>query len=822
VHLEDAVALRWLQQLARVATRTRELVGSHSQRELARGQRLLGRVQRLGDELGDLSDDALRDRALPLRARAQGGEPAESLMAETFALVREVSGRLLGMRHYDVQILGGFALARGNVVEMRTGEGKTLVATLPTVLHGLYGAGVHVITVNDYLAARDAAWMGPVYRFFGLEVGVVTEDLDPERQREARRAAYAADITYVTNHELVFDYLRDNLALERDEQVLRPLATALVDELDLLLLDEAGTPLIISGESGDDTARCARAAQLVAALRPGTHYRVDHKGKQASITEEGWERLERALGIDNLAAAEQLPWQHRLHHALAAQAAYQRDVDYVVQGGELKLIDEHTGRVSPDKRLADGLHQALEAKEKLEVQAEDQTLAKVSYQLFFRLYPQLAGMTGTAYSARRELESTYGLKVVIVPTNRPLIRDDLADLVFVDARAKLEATAAEVAEAQQAGRPVLIGTTSVRESEQLSGLLRAAGVAHEVLNAKDYSREAEIIAQAGRRAAVTVSTNMAGRGVDILLGGNPGDPPTQEAVRDAGGLLVLGTGLHDARRIDDQLRGRAGRQGDPGTSRFLLSLDDPIYKKFGELDHDRFEATLDQLRERLRGHPPDEPIDDGRVLRALRELQKKVEAEEESQRREVLRFDTIVDQQRRTIYAWRQQLLDGDTAAIGALLEQASADLLDSWQAELFEQVDGADEAFDAAAELAKAVGEVLGAAPSPPRRDESIADALSRIRGALAEALGARLSTDATLLTELTPPLLITVDALWTEHLRELERLEDDVHLRGYAELDPLLEFRREAHEAYQQLLTELRQSLLAALFSADPGGDR
>jgi preprotein translocase subunit SecA len=412
------VVSRWL----------RQFIGTHSQKELARGERLLAEVERHGAMLSELGETELQNRARAMGDRALAGEAPAQLAAETFALVREVSGRLLGMRHYDVQILGGFALARGNVVEMRTGEGKTLVATLPTVLHGLYGAGVHVITVNDYLAARDAAWMGPVYRFFGLEVGVVTEDLDPERQREARRAAYAADITYVTNHELVFDYLRDNLALEQRRagaapagdgacRRARPAAARRGWDAADHLRQSLVTTRRAAPERRSWWPRCA----------PGKHYRVDHKGKQASITEEGWERLERALGIDNLAAAEQLPWQHRLHHALAAQAAYQRDVDYVVQGGELKLIDEHTGRVSPDKRLADGLHQALEAKEKLEVQAEDQTLAKVSYQLFFRLYPQLAGMTGTAYSARRELEpATYGLKVVDrADAYRPLIRDDL-------------------------------------------------------------------------------------------------------------------------------------------------------------------------------------------------------------------------------------------------------------------------------------------------------------------------------------------------------------------------------------------------------------
>jgi preprotein translocase subunit SecA len=797
------VVSRWL----------RQFIGTHSQKELARGERLLAEVERHGAMLSELGETELQNRARAMGDRALAGEAPAQLAAETFALVREVSTRLLGMRHYDVQILGGLALARGNVVEMRTGEGKTLVATLPTVLHALYREGVHVITVNDYLAARDAKWMAPIYEFFGLRVGVVTEDLDPITQHVMRRDAYAADITYVTNHELVFDYLRDNLALCKDEQVLRPLAYALVDELDLLLLDEAGTPLIISAESGDDTEHCAQAAALVARLREGKDYRVDHKSKQVSIREQGWDRLERALGIDNLAAADQLPWQHRLHHALVAQAAYERDIDYVVQDGRIALIDEHTGRVSPDKRLADGLHQALEAKEGLAVQAEDQTLAKVSYQLYFRLYPHLSGMTGTAYSARQELATTYGLEVVVVPTHKPSQRVDLPDVVFRSAKEKLEAAVVEVDEARREGRPVLVGTTSVRESEQLSKLLASAEIDHRVLNAKDDSREAEIVAQAGRPGAVTVSTNMAGRGVDILLGGNPADDESCQRVREAGGLFVLGTGLHDARRIDDQLRGRAGRQGDPGLTRFLLSLDDPIYRKFGEVDHDRHSAVLDELREQLADHPRGEPVREAWVLRTLRELQKKVEVEEESQRRDVLRYDSLVDQQRQTIYAWRQQLLDADRAEIETLLCDAGEALIDSWQRELFEDVDDPSEAAAALDELAEMVGEVCGRKPTIARADP-IPTILERWREQLLETVRAQLLAQVQL-EALTQPMLLAIDDLWTSHLRGLERLEDDVHLRGYAELDPLVEFRREAHELYTDMLEALHQAMLGVLFA-------
>ena len=801
-----------------------QYVGTRSRREIARGERILRRVRELGRKLGDEADRKLRERAEKLRERAIRGSPLADLMAETFALVREVSFRRIGMRHFDVQILGAVALHRGNIVEMKTGEGKTLVATLPVVLNALAGRGAHVVTVNDYLAERDARWMGPVYDFLGLSVGVVLEDMDDDGGSHVRKAAYQADITYVTNHELVFDYLRDNLARSRDEQVHRPLNFALVDEVDLLLLDEAGTPLIISGAAPESGDLSVKARQVVSSMQEGADFRVDYKTKRVSIQDDGWIRMERALGVENLAAPEHLDWQHALHNALLAHAVYQRDVDYIVQDGEILLVDDFTGRVSQDKRYSDGLHQALEAKEGVTVQAEDRTLAKVSYQMFFRLYPALCGMTGTAYSAREEIQRTYGLRVVVMPTNKPVVRIDEPVSVFRSSAEKFEAVTDEIHELVTRGRPVLVGTTSVKESEQVSHLLSERGIEHTVLNAKDDSSEAAVIAQAGRPSAVTVSTNMAGRGVDILLGGNPDglDCEIPEAAKrqckadrarivSKGGLMVIGTGLHESRRIDDQLRGRSGRQGDPGGSHYFLSLDDPIYRKFGE--RDRGFQVIQDLRNRLRDHPHGEPVTNRRILRTLRELQKKVEVENESIRREVLRYDVVVDQQRRTIYGWRQTILAQQPAETIGLLRNLAADVAGGRESRKRFEDDGSGE--ETGTKIMAEVREMLGDATDSP--DESPEVSAAKIRALVKKRLTdleSRIGSKQ-LAAIAGQVMLSTIDEMWTEHLNNLERVDDSVGLRGYAQLDPLLEFKREAHELYQVMLREIRAQTLAILFS-------
>jgi len=801
-----------------------QYIGTHTQREIARGKRVLRHVEELGTKLGNETDQRLRDRAQTLRERAAGGSPLDDLMAETFSLVREVSFRQIGMRHFDVQILGGVALHRRNMVEMKTGEGKTLAATLPVVLNALAGNGAHVITVNDYLAQRDVRWMRPIYEFMGLSVGVVLENMNDDEGRHARKEAYQADITYVTNHELVFDYLRDNLASSRDEQVHRRLHFALVDEVDLLLLDEAGTPLIISGGGPDSSGRSVAARLIVSSLREGDDFRVDHKTRRVSVQDEGWSKMEIALKVDNLAAPEHIDWQHALHNALLAHAVYQRDVDYIVQDGEIQLVDDYTGRVSPDKRYSDGLHQALEAKEGVAVQTEDRTLAKVSYQMFFRLYPSLCGMTGTVYSAREEIQRTYGLRVVVMPTNKPVIRVDEPASVFRSSAEKFEAVVEEVHELVATGRPVLVGTTSVKESERVSRLLFHRGIRHTVLNAKDDSAEAAVIAQAGSPSAVTVSTNMAGRGVDILLGGSPKglaseDPDAIKMQCEAGrarivkngGLMVIGTGLHESRRIDDQLRGRSGRQGDPGGSHYFLSLDDPVYRRFGEKD-DEFQVLKD-LRNRLRDHPCVAPIMDRRVLRALRELQKKVEVENESIRRDVLRYDVVVDHQRRTIYGWRQTILAQQPSETIGLLRDMAGDLGDDLEERASSDAGELDD--DTRGQIRTSLRQTLSAqiggleygleGSTPSDRalvEKRLVDLQETIGTEGLAAIGGQV-------------MLSTIDEMWTDHLGNLERVDDAVGLRGYGQLDPLLEFKREAHNLYVAMLGGIRRQTMVRLLS-------
>ncbi len=820
----------------KIARFIKKTLGTHSVRELAIGDGLLEQINKVGKGLEDQTDTALQERAAELRRRARDGVSTDDLLVETFALVREVGGRTLGMRHFDVQILGGVALHRSNIVEMKTGEGKTLAATLPVVLNALSGKGVHVVTVNDYLAARDAEWMGAIYEFMGLSVGVITEEIDPEEQRDERQAAYGADITYVTNHELVFDYLRDNLALTPDEVVLRPLHFAVVDEVDFLLLDEARTPLIISGASGIDPKNCRVARTIAAKLEEGKHFKVEHKTKQVSVLEPGWDAMDQALGVDNLADAEHQHWQHALHNAVLAHGAFKRDVDYIVADGKCYIVDEFTGRVSEDKRFADGLHQALEAKEGLEVRAEDRTLAKTSYQTFFKLYPKLCGMTGTAKSAAEEFGRTYGLRVVVTPTNRPMVRQDWQDAVYASGEEKFDAVVEEIESLQQSGRPVLVGTTSIRESEELSARLKEVGLKHRVLNAKNHEQEAAVIAQAGQPEAVTISTNMAGRGVDILLGGNAedlidhADPPLAEQqcrqleqrcrtdrqrVVKSGGLAVLGTGLHEARRIDDQLRGRAGRQGDPGTSQYYLSLDDPIYQKFGRSL--RFPEALEALEKRLEDHPEGEPVDDSYVISTLAELQKKVEIEDEAIRKEVLQYDQVVELQRQTIFGWRNRLLDTDVDAAALLLDELLGDVGEDLvyrhfageQAVSHQNYDNlvaeVEGRFDLDPDL-----EALGPERdwTPANAGARVVDMLLEIRGELEERLGRDLFVEMG-----RQMLLTTIDQLWTEQLTTLERVDESIGLRSFAELNPLVEYRREAGLLFQDLLREIRLETAAEL---------
>ena len=710
------------------------------------------------------------------------------LQAEAFALVREASRRTVGMRHYDVQLLGGMALHDGCVAEMKTGEGKTLVAPLAAYLNALTGRGVHVVTVNDYLAERDSRWMGPLFRLLGLSVGLILENMgdDPTAEVEARRAAYACDVTYGTNHELAFDFLRDNLATDPDEVTHRGFNFALVDEVDFLLIDEARTPLIISGPGFEDTGLFQQVDRVVRRLDAGMHYYVEEKTRTATLSDLGLERVQEALGVGSLTDPKNLALYHAARQSVLAHGVYRRDVDYLVERGRVHIVDEFTGRVSEDKRFADGLHQALEAKEGVTVRAEDRTLAKVTYQTFFGRYAKLAGMTGTAWTAREELKQTYGLKVVRVPTHRPGLRDDFEDLVYDRADHKHQAVVEEIRQLHQEGRPVLVGSTSVEESERLDLLLGEAGIPHQVLNAKNHSEEADLIAQAGRRGAVTISTNMAGRGVDIVLGGGgDGQPEAGRAVAEAGGLHVIGTARHESERIDDQLRGRAGRQGDPGSSQFHVSLEDRLWRRFGSLE-------IDDLRRRLASgeHAPGGPIQLKGVDRVLRTLQKKVEEEDQAVRREVLKYDLVVHVQREAMYAWRATLVQGDEFDPVSLAQELAADLC---------------QRHEEPVELERAL-QALFHQPFSLKGLRPV-DFEAAVMARAAELAEQGLQRWGEGYSELARALLLeSIDDLWTEHLTALDRLEEGIGLQGYAQQDPLTAWRREAAMMYRELMHLIR----------------
>jgi preprotein translocase subunit SecA len=727
------------------------------------------------------------------------------------------------MRHFDVQLLGALALHEGLIVEMKTGEGKTLAATLPAMLNGLGGQGVHIVTVNDYLAQRDAEWMGPLYRFWGLTVGVILEQMAEQEDEELalRHRAYRCDVTYGTNHEIAFDYLRDNLAQSPQETVQRGFHYAIVDEVDFLLIDEARTPLVISGPAGNDAQLYPEVDRVIRTLEPEGDFVVDGKIHAVSLTEAGIDKVEQGLGVKNLTDLAHLDLYHAAHQSLAAHALYQRDVDYVVIDGQVLIVDEFTGRISDDKRYADGLHAAIEAKEGVEIVAEDETLAKVTYQTFFGRYAKLAGMTGTAWSEREEFRTTYGRDVQVIPTAKPMIRRDYQDLVFFSQQAKHQAIVQEISELHLEGRPVLVGTPNIKESEQLSQLLALAKIEHAVLNAKNHRAEAMVIAQAGRQGAVTISTNMAGRGTDIILGGNPQALISAGAITDAqekerihqtctlerqavvaaGGLHVLGTAVHESRRIDDQLRGRAGRQGDPGSSQFFLSLEDALWKKFGKEVIRRIQHDLSR-----KNHPPEQPLTSGKIRRVLRSLQEKVEQENFLIRRDVLQYDLVVHLQRETIYRWRQTLVSAEgydpQQLVVEFVEELSQRFTDYrqcapvFQAHFQGQLElTLSERGDVPSALTRRALQLL------QEREKSLGKKQLHEHGRLI--------------------LLQSIDQLWTDHLSNLERIEDGIGLHGFTGGDPLIEWRRQAHQLWHELLWSIRSRAVKRWFIVKPLGD-
>ena len=766
----------------------RKIFGSKNDRFLKKLRPLVAKINALEPEMQALADEELPQRLAVYREQVQNGEKdLDAVLPEVFALVREASTRVLGMRHYDVQLLGAMALHNGKIAEMKTGEGKTLVATLAVILNSLEGKGVHVVTVNDYLAKRDAEWMGRLYNFLGLSVGVIVAGLSDEQRKEA----YGADITYGTNNEFGFDYLRDNMKFYAEQLVQRGHHYAIVDEVDSILIDEARTPLIISGASDESTDLYQKVDEVVRTLEKEKHYTVDEKGKTASLTDEGVLYVEEQLGIENLYDTANITAQHHVLQSLKAHTVFRRDVDYIVKDDQVVIVDEFTGRLMAGRRFSDGLHQALEAKEHVTVAAENQTLASITFQNYFRMYDKLSGMTGTADTEAVEFAQIYGLEVSTIPPNRPMVRKDMPDLIYRTRREKMQAIIQAIKELHATGQPVLVGTISIETSELISQLLKREGVPHSVLNAKHHAQEAEIVAQAGQAGKVTIATNMAGRGTDIKLG---------EEVKELGGLYVLGTERHESRRIDNQLRGRSGRQGDPGSSRFYLSLEDDLMRLFGS---DRLSGLMQKL-----GMQEGEPIENNMVSRAIENAQKRVEGHHFEIRKTLLDYDNVMNQQRTVIYSLRRDLMQEPD--LEPILNEYLSDLLDDMYAGL--EVSKAARDIEDEKPVRARLSEVMnidrvlpGDAPLPTR--EEAQELVLSIMAQLREEAG---PLYADLLRYF---LLEELDRGWKEHLRNMDFLRDGIGLRGYGQRDPKLEYKREGFNMFQELLVHIREGAFRAL---------
>lgn len=810
------------------------IFGSRNDRVLRRIKKTVKKINALEEDMQALDNDALRARTQEFRDRYQAGESLDDLLPEAFALVREGGVRAMGMRHFDVQLIGGVVLHEGNVAEMRTGEGKTLVATLPAYLNALSGNSVHLITVNDYLASRDAAWMGKLYNFLGLEVGVVKAG----QSQEEKRAAYSADIVYGTNNEFGFDYLRDNMAFSMADKMQGQLAFAIVDEVDSILIDEARTPLIISGAAEDSSELYRKINKLIPKLSPRSgeeaedgDFVIDEKQRTVELTEDGHEQIETMLideGLlasdDSLYASKNLGLLHHVNAALRAHNLFNRNVEYIVQNGQVVLIDEHTGRTMPGRRLSEGLHQAIEAKENVNIQAESQTMASTTFQNYFRLYDKLSGMTGTADTEAFEFRQIYGLECVVIPTNIPMKRKDMNDLVFMSQEEKLEAIVEETRRIIENKAPVLVGTASVETSEELSDYFKKAGIEHKVLNAKYHEQEAEIIAQAGRPGVVTIATNMAGRGTDIVLGGNLEaelsgieDEAAKEAARaaweerhqavlDAGGLHIVGTERHESRRIDNQLRGRAGRQGDPGASRFYISLDDNLMRIFmGNM------AGIMQKVGMERG----EAIESGMVTNSIERAQRKVEGRNFDIRKQLLEYDDVANDQRQIIYSQRDQLLDGDDVA--EMITNIRADVIHSG-IDRFIPPMSVEEQWDISGleqylktEFAQELPVASWLEEDTNLHEETLRE---RIIGSVQSTYLEKGSLIGDAMRQIEKQVMLQVlDGLWKDHLQTMDQLRQGIHLRAYANKNPKQEYKREAFELFEALLERLKQEVVRIL---------
>ncbi|WP_444919711.1 preprotein translocase subunit SecA [Microbulbifer sp. CnH-101-G] len=829
----------------------KSVFGTKNDRELKRMRRIVEKVNALEEDFQKLDDAALRAKTEEFKKRIADGETLDQLLPEAFAAVREAGRRTLGMRHFDVQLIGGMTLHEGRIAEMRTGEGKTLVATLPAYLNALEGKGVHIVTVNDYLASRDANWMRPVYEFLGLTVGVIVSQQHPDD----KKAAYQADITYGTNNEFGFDYLRDNMVLRKEDRTQRPQNFAIVDEVDSILIDEARTPLIISGAAEDSSHLYLAMNKLIPQLERAEeggegHYTVDEKTRQVELTEQGHQLVEELLSRSGLMKEDQslyapgnLGLLHHVHAALRAQVLFNRDVDYIVQNGQVVLIDEHTGRTMPGRRLSEGLHQALEAKENVQIQSESQTLASTTFQNLFRFYPKLSGMTGTADTEAFEFQQIYGLDVVVIPTNKNIQRDDLNDLVYLSKEEKMEAIIEDIKFCREKQAPILVGTASIETSEEMSHMLQKAGIQHQVLNAKYHEREAHIIAQAGRPGTVTIATNMAGRGTDIVLGGNweaeaealaqeKGSALSEaevakvkeewkkrhEQVIEAGGLHIIGTERHESRRIDNQLRGRAGRQGDPGVTRFYLSLEDNLMRIFAS---DRVKNFMQML-----GMERGEAIEHRMVSNAIEKAQRRVEGRNFDIRKQLLEYDDVANDQRQVIYSQRNELLEADQISdtINAIREDVVNEII---SASVPPQ--SVEEQWDIPALEQQLAGELGIELPIQKWLDEdrNLHEETLREK-VVAEAQAAyatkverisESSGDANLMPTVERQIMLQVlDQLWKEHLSSMDHLRAGIGLRAYANKNPKQEFKRESFHLFQSMLENLKHEVVRILAHVEP----
>ncbi len=874
----------------------KKIFGTKNEREIKKIQPIVQKVNQLEEQFDQLSNKEIREKSLQLIEKVRSDKDLSDaitrgeivdILPEAFALVKEAAKRTLGLRPFDVQLIGAVALHKGNVAEMKTGEGKTLVASISIYLNALTGKGVHLVTVNDYLAKRDAVWMGSIYKFLGLDVGVINTNqqsfivqwVDEDRFNEAiekdmrvwpkgfkgellpsekyniearknffthavdaeRRQAYEADITYGTNNEFGFDYLRDNMVFSIDQVVqVKGHHYAIVDEVDSILIDEARTPLIISGPSGEDVSIYYTADAFVKTLVPEEDYIVDEKNKTAVLTEKGSEKAEKYFNLENLYDPKNIDILHAITQSLRANTLFHRDVDYVVKDGQVIIVDEFTGRLMPGRRWSDGLHQAVEAKEGVKIEAENQTLASITFQNYFRMYDKLAGMTGTAETEAEEFKEIYGLDVLVIPTNKPVIRKDFPDLVYKTKKEKFEAALKEIEELHKLGRPILVGTASIETSEQLSALLKKKGIKHHVLNAKHHEKEAEIIAQAGRIGAVTIATNMAGRGTDILLGGNPEflakeilrrkgltlEEATEEQFKEAlkeaqkitaeekkrvielGGLAVIGTERHESRRIDNQLRGRAGRQGDPGSSRFYLSLEDDLLRLFGG---DKLKTLMDRLK-----IPDGEPIESSMVTKAIENAQKRIEGQNFQIRKRLLEFDDVMNKQRQVVYALRRDILEGVNLKeeLQQWLYDVALYFIDKYApAEEYQEKWDLDE-------LEKTFKEWLNVDVKIPRDKEWDRKELEEFIFSEVEKVYSRKEEyyGSGLMREFERYITLQVlDNLWKEHLHLLDRLRESVYLRGYAQRDPLVEYKKESFNLFEDMMFRMKQHTLEYLFKTD-----